>query len=79
MGESETKIIKTVIGTNNKLHIHDNGEEKDIISEIRSWGQCHGDLHQQEPNLAFRYKTDHLASATVPDLQIRMKKQISDL
>lgn len=39
---------------------------------------CHGDLHQQEPNLTFRYKTDHLASATVPDLQIRMKKQIND-
>lgn len=64
---------------NNKLHIYYTGEDKNIISEIRFWGQCHGDLRQKEPNLTFRYKTDHLASATMPDLQIRMKKQINDL
>ena len=63
---------------NNKLHIHYNSGEKNIITQIRFWGQCHGDLHRQEPNLIFRYKIDPLASATMPDLQIRMKKQIND-
>ena len=48
------------------------------FSEIQFWVQCHDDLHLQEPNLTSLCKTDHLASATKPDLEISITKQIKE-